>query len=347
MTMTMMAAASWRTSWRPRGLLALALAAWAIAGCTNGSAQGPSGAGWFGGGDGDSPRPVNPFAALLRPAPDTSGGTDDGAYSILLYVCRSPAGHVNQAKRYKDATEKDAGWKHLFIVHKDDHSLLYWGKYRMVQDAQPNLKTAKAYRAPAGVNIYGQAIVVPLPGHDVGPAEWNVAAIQPRYLFTVLCAVFYDVPEANYVGRKQFAVDYCKQLREQGIEAYYRHDPAQSIVTVGAFEPSAVAQVRKGKQVDTVVRDQRVAALFKRFPHLAVNGRQRILHMINTQTGKPEDVPASTYLMEIPREKPTHAASTQPGASGHLGLPQPRQNPGDTPGPGRPAGGSGGPGSAP
>ncbi len=241
---------------------------------------------------------------IFKKKADTSGGDEKGTYSVLLFVCRSPAGHIQQAKYYKQATEKHAGWDHMFIIHKQDHSLLYWGKYSTVEAASDNLKKAKEYVTPAGVKVFAKAIVVPLPGaKDPGPDEWNLDRVPEKYRYTVLRAAFYDVPEADYVGRKQFAVDYCRQLREDGVEAYFKHDSAQSIVTIGLFGPEAVELIRKGPKVERKVRDPRIKAVFKRFPELAINGRQKLVQVIDTKTRKARMIPASTYLMVIPRSK--------------------------------------------
>ena len=66
------------------------------------------------------------------------------------------------------------------------------------------------------------------------------------------------VKEIRRATRRKFAVDYCEQLRRKGVSAYYRHDGASSIVTVGLFERSAVTLIRKGKKVQRQVRDVRI-----------------------------------------------------------------------------------------
>jgi len=280
-----------------------------------------------------APSPVRAagLADLFKKKPDTSGGAKEGTYTILLAVCRSPAGHVNQAKHYKFYTEKHAGWKHMFILHKENHSLLYWGKYKTTKAAQPNLKKAKAYKTPTGIKVYSKAIVVPVPGKQVGPPEWRLTDTPSKYVFTILRATFHDVPEADYIGRRQFAVDYCEQLRKKGVAAYYHHDPTQSIVTIGLYERGAVAEVRKGKKYQRLVRDQRIKDTFKRYPHLAVNGRQKIITMVAPKTGKKYQTPASTYLMIIPRKKPTHVPTATTRPAGRPGLAKPGKAAGAAP----------------
>ena len=334
------------------GMLLGLLAACAAPGCDQNGSRGSSSYDWLeemGGMGALQPRPQprpNPIAEIFS-AHRTSGSDKDGNYTILLHMSRGEGGqHIKRAKYYKTNTEKHAGWKYLFVVHRADHSLLYWGRYKALEDARPNLRKAKAYRTPAGIAVYAQAMIVPVPGtEDLGPPEWNLANVTQPYVYTVMRAVFYDVPEANYIGRRRFAVDYCKQLRRQNVEAYYKHDPAQSIVTIGRFGPSAVVEIKRGKKTERVVRDGRIKAVFKRFPHLAVNGRQKMLQMVNAKTGKKQQVPASTYLMEIPREKVSHERTPRRRSPDRLGYPKPRQAPRNPPGPGGVAGSGGRPGS--
>jgi len=266
----------------------------------------------------------------VKPKPDTSGGAKEGSYTILLYICRGPGSHVAQAKRYKANTEKYAGWKHLFIVHKEGHSPLFWGKYASLKDAKPNLKKAKEYLTPAKVKIFTKAIIVSLPGHElVGPPEWNLDNTDPKYAYTVLIAEFYDVPEADYVGREKFAVELCKQLRKQGRLAFYRHSKTDSIVTVGLFGKDAVQDTPKGGKIVRSVKNPAINLIFKQWPKLAVNGREKIITTIDPKTRQAGKIPAPSYLMKIPRENIQNAATTQPSPGNTLGHPKPGKTPGN------------------
>lgn len=232
-------------------------------------------------------------------------GTTAENYSILLRVFRNTteAGHMAESRRWKEETEKHAGWKDLFLVHKEDHSLLYWGRYRRMQDAEGDLKKAKTYLSPSKMKVYPGAILMPMPGKEAEQPEFRLDRAPKEAVFTVLLAIFFDVPEAEYVGRKQFAVDYCRQLREEGLMAFYRHGENQSVVTLGAFSASAVAKETKDGKAVYVPKDEAIKGIFRRFPDLAVNGNQRYIWTVNQKTGQYMRVPDSTYLVVIPREK--------------------------------------------
>ena len=229
----------------------------------------------------------------------TGGGNqhEDARYTILLFADDNPT-HVSTVKRYKQATEQDTGWEGLYVLHKQGRSELYWGKYETVEDARENLQEAKDYVPPIGVPIYQKAVVVPLPGKSFGPPEWNLENADGTY--SVLVARFYDVPEADYVGRKQFAVDYARQLREEGEQAYYYHAAAQSLVTIGAFPNNSVRMVSSGKKVKPKIVDPRIKAIMERHEFLAVNGRRELV-TLPAQGGARRSYTRS-YPVHIPKD---------------------------------------------
>ena len=242
---------------------------------------------------------------------------NEGEYTILLYVLKS-ADHVERIKDFKTQTEKDTKWKSLFVVHKAGHSELYWGKYATLRQAQKDLKKAKAYRTAVGIPAYAKSMVMPLPGKDIGPPEWNL--LNAKGAYTVVVAVFYNVPEANYYGRKQNAVAYCRQLREKGEEAYYHHGISQSTVSIGTFPESAVRMVTRRGVSRPEIQDPRVEAIRRRFKYIAVNGWSQKETVINPKTGRAEWDTAKPRLYRIPRRKEGHQAdaldrvgNSQPG----------------------------------
>lgn len=241
----------------------------------------------------------------------------DDTFTILLYMFRDPT-HISSAKDWKQKAEKHTGWKGLFVVHKADHSRLYWGKYRTIDDAQPDLKKSKAYRTDKGIRPFAMSVIAVLPGKDVGRPEWDLTKAEGTY--TVLIAVFYNVPKAGYVGRKRFSAQYCEQLRKQGEEAYYKHDAGQSIVTVGSFPDSAIEMVEADGQRGAVVRDDRIHAIKKRHEFLAVNGRKEFLKGVNPDTKEPFREARKSYVIRIPKEEQAGGAGSFDG----FGQQQPR-----------------------
>ena len=275
------------TVFAPAGLLGMVAMALAT-GCAGS---------WSAPGNGPAPASYSPLRD--RPSAPAGGGQVEDSYTVLLKVF-STANHAEDAAYYKAQMERLAGWNDLFIAAGDEHSELYWGRYPTMQAAAERLKTAKAYRSPAGMTPFPTALVVPVPGSDIGPPEWNLLSAPGEY--TVVVAVFYDVPDANYYGRKNHAVEYCRQLREQGRQAFYHHGPSQSNVTVGLFGSTAVRKVVTDRAIRLEIVAPRVQAIVKDFKHLAVNGYTEKRTVIDKATNRPKQVTAEPYLVEIPEK---------------------------------------------
>lgn len=239
-----------------------------------------------------------------------TGGTNygDEEFTIVLLIFHGP-NHSEAADYYRKKTESATGWKNLRTIAKEGASELQWGKYRSVQAAGADLARARGFKAPgSGECIYARAMVVPVPGVKVGPPEWDLQN-TPTGIYTVNIAVFFDVPDADYYGRKKLAVEYCRQLRKDGYEAYYFHDVARSAVCIGTFGPESVK--RRGKNLapqyvnpnaeEYDVDDPIIENILQKFPKLAVNGREELVRSFDTATGKWGMIPALSCVVRIPR----------------------------------------------
>ena len=225
---------------------------------------------------------------------------DDGGNFTVLLASTATETHVTDAKNLKQAVANATGWRDLFIVHKEGRSDLCWGNYQTVDQASSKMKKARAANI-RGRQMFPAAIVMPLPGKDVGPPEWDLTKSDAYY--TIVVAEFYDVPKAGYVGRKDFAVEYCRQLRDQGKQAYYHHSPSRSLVTVGTMDVTDVDERTEGGQVKTVIKDDSVISIFSEFKFLAVNGRQQLIKGVSSRTGKMGQITAKPYLFINPAKQ--------------------------------------------
>jgi len=223
-------------------------------------------------------------------------------HTILLRIFREPTTHVQDAERFRRVLTERVGWRGLFTVNKAGHSLLFRGRYRTVEEAQGDLRAAKDYRTQNGLAIF-TPMVVPLPGEDIGPPKWNLKGAGGTY--TLLLAIFQDDPDHDYFRRRADAVDHCTRLRKAGYEAYYRHDPGASIVTIGAFGLK-VYRIEPGPPRRAVVTDPKVKALQRDFPDLALNGQAVIDVIYDTKTKKKVRVKKRTYLIRIHSTKSSH-----------------------------------------
>ncbi len=276
----------------------------ALCGCQNATMQGSAGSSGGSSLLGNLTKPSGP----ANPAPPSS---DIDQFTILLRSHGGPD-HVQEAELFRKRLTVDEGWKDVYVIHKDNHSELCWGTYPSIKDAGPNLQKAREFTV-RGERIFEVAAVVVLPGKDVGPPEWNIS--NAKGFYTVLVAEFYDVPEAQYLGRKGFAVKYCEQLRKDGMEAYYMHGPSKSFVYVGSFPETAIRKVElQDEMVRPVVQDKNMLEIMRKIPLLAVNGNSQRLRTVDNATGKPRNVDIGSYAVPIPKKGiDSGDAITRPG----------------------------------
>lgn len=263
----------------------------ALAGCIAADPASPPAAGLQAAKPAAAPRTDAP--AARRPATQQK----EEGFAILMFVFGMPD-HVNQALRYKQNTQADTKWANLYVVHKEGLSELYRGNYPNVTEARKDLKAVKNYRTPRKVQPYKQALVMPLAGKEVGPDQWNLQ--NATGAFTLAIGLFRDDPARGIIGHKQFAVDNVRDLRSKGIEAYFLHEPTQSLVTVGSFPESSYPIVpREVRTVERKVKDPKLEQLMRKYPFLAVNGYQEIV-TLHGRDGKERSTVTGSYILPIP-----------------------------------------------
>jgi len=238
---------------------------------------------------------VNPF----EPQPQQPSGD---RFGIFLAAFTGPT-HRQQAQAYLSAVRRQTGWPELYVETDDRTSRVFRGEYPTYIAAEDDLRRVKAFRDAAGRPLFRGAIIMPLKPRPYGPPEWDLRNCAGPY--SVLVAVFYNVPEANppYMGREKFAVDYCRQLRARGEEAFYYHGTTRSIVTVGSFQESALAKIQKDGQELYEIRDPQIQQIIDRYKYLAVNGRQEFTKVLNRSTGRYDRIPQKPRVISVPRRR--------------------------------------------
>ncbi|MFA6133344.1 MAG: hypothetical protein WC869_04925 [Phycisphaerae bacterium] len=247
-----------------------------------------------------------------------SAKADEGSFTILLFTFPG-SDHVKNAAQGKEETAKYTKWKNLQVVNKADTSDLIMGRFRSPREAEPTLKKVRAYKTPANIQLFAHAILIPVPGTDFGPPEWNI--LKTNAAFSVAMAEFYDVPEASYVGRKKLAVDCVSLLRKDGEEAYYYHGPVKSIVCVGCFTEEDYPAVWSAGKRTREIRNARIKEILAKHLKLAVNGVEELVVLPGPDNSKQKFATAS-YILEIPREEAQKDASFN-----RTGNAEPRKNP--------------------
>jgi hypothetical protein len=182
-------------------------------------------------------------------------GTKGAPWTIRLIEIQGTE-RARSVAQFAETLKNTPGIRAQDVFHQNDtdgYSRLYYGTYYRQLDAKSGKHTTppqlsedlaliKQLGDPSGQRYFFAAIPVRKPQPDVGDSAWNLANVNAQYSLQV--AAF--EPTDDFWEYKQAAVEYVKQLREQGYEAYYHHSPTSSVVTVGAFGADALVVDSRG-----------------------------------------------------------------------------------------------------
>jgi hypothetical protein len=217
-----------------------------------------------------------------------------------------------------DALKKVRGLKPELVqlVNNEDESVVYYGRYRRSvavggktptyrPDALRDLELIRSL----SLNVDGQpawpfiyATLEELPSGRPQHPEWNLA--NAKGYWTLHVAVFYN--EGEITSRKYLAEEYCRELREQKVEAYYHHGPVRSSVYVGLFPKQAVQPFKETNPLSGVVTvtnkvvDERLIELQKRFPVSYQNGKRVNELVTDPKTGQVSRLPFQSFIVKVP-----------------------------------------------
>ena len=232
---------------------------------------------------------------------DSAGGLNDegtdfgaGKYTILLSTMSGPS-HAARIATYRDIVRKHTQWPEsdLTVLQKgQDASALYYGTYDSFDQARARLSQIRDMKNPQGGKPFAAAIIVPLPGRDFGPKEWNLANVKTG-AYTLCVGQWVDDPKVSFFQRREAAVKHCKELRAEGHEAYFYHGDSDSLVTVGIFGPKAVKMVRTGDTLRPQIVDPKARRMMEsdnpKLRYLLLNGWQTKVSrvQVDPDTGRP------------------------------------------------------------
>ncbi len=223
----------------------------------------------------------------------------DPNYTILLAAVSGPI-HVDTVRDMKQDVEARTEWDDLFVLHEDGMSYLYKGEYVSINGARWDLRKVHRFKIEK-IKPFERAMTVALPSTLIGPPEYDLT--RARGTYTLVVAKFYDVPKQGYIGRQRYAIDHCKNLREEGHDAFYYHSGVNSYVTVGNFPESAYRMGISDNDVPTkdIVYDPKLAKLMEDFRALAVNGNVEYQIITSRRGTAGQKRTSISYIMKIPK----------------------------------------------
>ncbi|MCB9850464.1 MAG: hypothetical protein H6817_07130 [Phycisphaerales bacterium] len=230
-----------------------------------------------------------------------------GVYWTILCMEMRGAGAAGDAERVAESLRNTRGIEKRKVVveHDVNGSRIYYGKYLrkpdkstgqflIPADMQRDAALIKDLSGNEGGRFFLDSRPVPVPTPDPGPPEWRLKNCPGT--FSLRIAIFFDEPD--FYKRKDAAVEYCKELREKGYDAYYRHTEFVSEVFVGSFGPDARIKGRKFGVV-AYFNSAEVQAL-----QLKEKGRfQYELWNMKVRTMKPGDDKRGSYAGSIGNDR--------------------------------------------
>lgn len=143
------------------------------------------------------------------------------------------------------------------------------------------------------------------PNPDVGPSEWDLRNATGVYTLNV--GVTYNTPTMkNY---KQAAIEWVRDLRNRGYEAYYYHAPdkPKTSICVGSFGEDTV-QIEKWVDQNNKVRVRKIISpdvellrSKEEFRFNLENGAKIFRSSRDPKTGAMARMPNKSFLVKIPK----------------------------------------------
>ena len=190
---------------------------------------------------------------------------------------------VAGARQSLQQIRKQTGWRDLHVLQTDQASVVCRGYFKSFADdkAQKMLRQVRSYKDPQGRQPFRKAFFAALPRDKkkqitAGPPQWDLRRAPGN---ASLCIGFF-INDELCKDRLAAAVKKVKDLRNQGIEAWYYHGQDRSGVYVGHFDADwelvTTGKTKDGqliKRLKFITHDPQFAILSKKFPKYEENGQ--------------------------------------------------------------------------
>jgi len=237
-----------------------------------------------------------------------SGGHKE-KWTIRCYRSEGP-NHAQQCQQLANMLQKvrqlDA--RKVRMVSNATGSTIYYGEYAKVpQQGSSILVFPPAFQQDIGLirqlGFNQQAIFTGakpellVKGSDsTGQQDWDIANAKGKY--TLQISVFYNTP--TFDQRIFAAEEYVRILREEGISAYYRHQPGRSFVFVGDFDDSDLVGTWPDAKFGPSIK-RFIAQREQEFRYMLENG-----HPIKRSAGDGKMIIPPSILIPVPKEEPRY-----------------------------------------
>lgn len=225
-------------------------------------------------------------------------------------------------QRVRDLRSND-----IWVEHSENHSCVFYGNYKLryfqtkvdgeshvegdvIIKLNNEIKRDMRYIKTLAFGDkypFFSARAIAKPIRDVGPSEWDLRNAKGAYSLHV--GITYNTP--NLQNYKQAAIEWVKDLRRRGHEAYYYHDPdkPQTSICVGTFGEDAVTEYdapQNPNEPKTTARRRYSEAVLQlrsqeEFMWNLENGH-KISRGKTGEDGKPVMMANESFLVPIPKQ---------------------------------------------
>lgn len=246
--------------------------------------------------------------ALAEPRTDSSKSTEPayrGGWSIML--ANVGEGGMERAKKMLQIVQSEAGLTTAFIDTRATGIVIAYGDYLGKEDPRAIEDLNKVHNIDLmGVKIFENATMVPPSSSALrgsNPA-YDLRTVKDRFgemaVYTLQIGLYgrsdYQMPSGEDLAEfRKSAENAVRELRDQGVMAFYYHAPSRSMVTVGVFGE---------RDFDSTtlppMQSRALLAMREQFPNNLLNG-QGINETVNTESGRVTRL-QSSQLVGIPKK---------------------------------------------
>ncbi len=228
-----------------------------------------------------------------------------GGWSIVLSTVGR--GGMERATEMLRIIKEDAGLEEAFIDDRPTGMVIAYGDYLDRNDPQAVTDLARIKKIDMlGVKLFESAVITP-PSSDAlrgSTASHDLRTVKERYgdraVYTLQIGIYgrtdYQMPKAeDLVEFRRAAEGAVRDLRNNGVMAFYYHAPARSMVTVGVFSERDF-----DSSTFPPTQSSELARVREQFPNNLLNG-QGINETVRTESGKITRL-QSSQLVGIPEK---------------------------------------------
>jgi len=230
----------------------------------------------------------------------TSATQEEGRWSVVLMTLAGEAHEINAKGMLRSITQQYPDLRKAFTRRTERGSAVWFGHFEgpttiAAKTALERVQAKKSQGRPA----FPRAFLSVLPDEspvgqlDLRRARIMFPGVNPLYTLQIAAWGTFGGTEVSWKSVKEDAERYAAQLRRQGHQAWYYHDPVTelSVVTIGVFD-------RRAYDAQSTLFSPEVELLRRKFPQHLINGEEV---QVELKPGDPRSrVPQECRLVVVP-----------------------------------------------